>query len=614
MINCKEIIININSSNKNYYNKLGYNVDNETINVKIIDIPKSSHIEIPVICDYCGNEKIVTYKYYNENIKKNNKFSCSYKCGALKLKENNLLKYGVESTFELSNVKEKIKKTNLKKYGVEHVSQISEVKESKKIKYELKKDEISSKIKNTWNNKNDEEIIKINDIREHTVIKKYNKKNISQIDEIKEKKKNTFDTKYKGFTFKSNELSDKVNNTLIKKYGTTNIASLPEIQDKIKKTNINKYGYERPTQNEEIKNKIKNTFKERYDVDNIMFLEDFRKYNYIIAKDINYIHYVGGKISQFKCDCGMNHIFEIDTDNYFKRKQRNCKLCTVCYPIDANVSIKEKELYNYIKEIYLGSIIENYRDFYEIDIYLPDLKIGFEFNGLYWHSDKFIEKEKHLKKLNYFKEKEIRIIYIWEDDWNLKKEIIKSQIKNWLNLTNNKIFARKCQIKEITDNNVIRQFLNNNHIQGFIHSARKIGLYYNNELVSLMTFDKMEGRKKLQDNEWNLSRFCNILNTNVIGSASKLLTYFIKNNNIERIISYSDKAWSDGKLYYKLGFNLLYESKINYKYIINNKRVNKQQFTKKKLNTNISEKNKMIELNIPRIYDCGQLKFELKIK
>lgn len=607
------IEIILNNRNKKYYEKLGYDINLDKIIVKIIDLPKGSHSIVKVKCDYCDAETFVEYKYYNENIKKNNKFSCSYKCGALKIKENNLLKYGVESTFELSDVKEKIKETNLIKYGVEHVSQIQNVKNSKKIKYDLNKNDILLKIKETWDNKTDDEITEINNKREQTTINKYNVSNISQDINTKSKVKNTFSEKYSGYTFNSIELKNKVNDTLLKKYGTTNTSSLPIIQAKTKNTNLIKYGVERPTQNTEIKNKIKTTFKERYDVDNIMFLEDFRKYNYIISKDPNYIQYVGGKISQFKCDCGKEHIYDIDTDNYFQRKYRNCKKCTVCYPIDANVSIKEKELKNFIQDIYAGEIIENYRDHYEIDIFLPDINIGFEFNGLYWHSDKFIEKDKHIKKLNHFKQKGIRLIYIWEDDWDFNSNILKSQIKNWLNLTENKIYARKCQIKEIDDINLIRHFLISNHIQGFIHSVKKVGLFYDNELVSIMTFDKMEGRKKLQQNEWNLSRFCNKLDTNVIGAASKLITYFIKNYETSRIISYSDRAWSDGKLYYILGFNLLYESKINYKYVVNNKRVNKQHFTKKKLKCDDTEKNTMLKLNIPRIYDCGQFKFEMLI-
>jgi hypothetical protein len=106
-----------------------------------------------------------------------------------------------------------------------------------------------------------------------------------------------------------------------------------------------------------------------------------------------------------------------------------------------------------------------------------------------------------------------------------------------------------------------------NHIQGYIRSKHKIGLFYNNVLVSLMTFDNLEGRKKMDDNEWNLSRFCSKLNTNVIGGADKLLKYFIKKYKCERLISFADLDWSDGNLYYKLGFELVNTLKPDYKYI-----------------------------------------------
>jgi len=356
----------------------------------------------------------------------------------------------------------------------------------------------------------------------------------------------------------------------------------------------------------------------KYGVDNIMFSEDFRKTNMVIGTDSNYIKYLGGRINMFKCDCGEDHYFEIDTDNYFKRKQRNNKLCTICYPINENVSIKEKELLKFIKTIYTDTIIENYRDVLEIDIFLPNLNIGIEFNGLYWHSDKFSKKERHLEKLNYFKEKNIKIYYIWEDDWDFKQEIVKSQIKNWLNKTTEKIYARKCKYEEIYDIDLIRKFLNENHIQGFIHSTKKVGLFYNNELVSLMTFDKKEGRKTLNENEWNLSRFCSKINFNVVGGFTKLLKNFINNNNINRIITYADKEWSDGNVYLNNDFVLINESKVSYKYLVNNKRIHKQNYTKKKLLRNFNCDEKLTEReitnkhNIYRIYDCGQMKFEFK--
>ena len=92
-----------------------------------------------------------------------------------------------------------------------------------------------------------------------------------------------------------------------------------------------------------------------------------------------------------------------------------------------------------------------------------------------------------------------------------------------------KIFARKCKVFEI-DIDSCRRFLKVNHIQGDYKNINKsIGIFYNNELISVMTFDQFEGRKKMSENEWNLSRFCNKINHTVIGGASKLLDFFIKN-------------------------------------------------------------------------------------
>ena len=89
--------------------------------------------------------------------------------------------------------------------------------------------------------------------------------------------------------------------------------------------------------------------------------------------------------------------------------------------MNSTSSFKEKELYDFIKLIYSGEIITSYRSGLEIDIYLPELKIGFEFNGLYWHSELFKDKNYHLDKTKYFKENGIRIIHVcayrdWETD------------------------------------------------------------------------------------------------------------------------------------------------------------------------------------------------------
>lgn len=416
---------------------------------------------------------------------------------------------------------------------------------------------------------------------------------------------------------------------------------------KNEKTNMVNIGTLYPSQNKKVKEKYKNTMLERYGVDNSLKMEGVhqlaierskmpesiekrKKTNEInwgsdnitktefffnktkIGNDENFIKYLRDNTCLFICEDG--HYFEISTTNYHNRKNDNIKLCTICNPIGDSKSIKEKELFEYIQSIYSGEIIQSYRDVLEIDIYLPNLGIGFEFNGLYWHSEEHKEKNYHLHKTNYFNEKGIRIIHIWEDEWIFKNNIIKSQIKNWLGLIDKKIWARNCKVTEIKDIKLSKNFLDHNHRQGSDISIIKLGLFYNNELVSLMTFNKSEGRKKMKENEWNLSRFCNKLNYLVVGSSTKLLKYFEKNFKVDRIVSYSDKDWSIGQLYYILGFNRIYETNPDYKYIIGNKRIHKSRYRKSKINTKLSESKQMRLNGINRIYDCGKIKFEKNYK
>jgi hypothetical protein len=266
-------------------------------------------------------------------------------------------------------------------------------------------------------------------------------------------------------------------------------------------------------------------------------------------------------------------------------------------------------LLEFINSIYDGEIIKGWRNKYEIDIYLPELNLGFEMNGLYWHSEKFKEKNYHIEKTNHFRNLNIRIIHIWEDDWVYKTEIIKSQILNIINKTPNRIFARECVVKELNTKE-ITNFLNENHIQSKVKSILKLGLYKDDILVSVMSFDHFEGRKRMKDNEWNLNRFCNLKNTNVIGGASKLFKFFIKNYTVNKVISYADLDWSEGKLYYKLGFNLVNTTKPDYKYIINGRRTHKSNFRKSNLKTELTESEYMRNKEIYKVYDCGKLKFE----
>lgn len=287
-------------------------------------------------------------------------------------------------------------------------------------------------------------------------------------------------------------------------------------------------------------------------------------------------------------------------------------------------SASEREIFDFIKLNYNGIAMHNYRgllnDKKELDIYLPSLKIAFEFDGLYWHNEKNQpSRSYHLHKTKECLEKGIQLIHIFEDEWIYKKDIVKSRILNLLGKSENKIYARKCSIKEV-DSKTSREFLNENHIQGYCNSSIRYGLYYEGMLVSLMTFGGK--RKNLGSNNieghFELLRFCNKLNTNVIGGASKLFKYFIDKKKPQNVVSYADRRWSVGKLYEILGFTLSHESQPSYFYVINDKRENRFNYRKDVLvkegyDPNKTEHQIMLDRGIYRIYDCGCLVYEYNI-
>ena len=435
----------------------------------------------------------------------------------------------------------------------------------------------------------------------NTCLEKYGVENPSQLEEIKERKKETLFNNYDTYN-----VFDISNETIKEKYGVDNVFQSEEIKEKIKETNLKKYGVENPQQNKEIKEKTLETNLERYSVKHPLQSEEIKiklkntqkqniknKYSDLDILDID-------DEFNIKIRCEKNHIYEINSTLIYDRLYHNSILCTECNPINSySSSGKEKQLLSFIEEHYTGEIIKNNRKIIgkELDIYLPELKLAFEFNGVYWHNELNKPNNYHKIKSDLCDEKGIQLIHIWEDDWLYKEDIVKSMILNKLGKTTNRIFGRKCVIKEITDNKIIRDFLNNNHIQGFVGSTTKIGLYYDNELVSLMTFTK---RKE----GYELSRFCNKLNTTIIGGASKLLKYFTNNNSVN-VYTFSDRVYSNGELYEKIGFKYDSFVKPSYYYVVGDKRKHKFNFRGK------NERKNMLKQKIYRIYDAGKIKYIL---
>jgi len=397
-----------------------------------------------------------------------------------------------------------------------------------------------------------------------------------------------------------------IEKTNIKKYGCKRPIQNKLIHDKLENTNLKKYGNIISSKNKDVIEKNKNK-----QINNLL-----KKYNFLNIK----------KIEKGNCqiECDKNHIFNINFSLLNLRLKYKTIVCTECNTISSSKSGLEVQFKDFIFSNYTDSIFYNSRSIIsplELDIYIPELKIAFEFNGIWWHNEINKENNYHLNKTELCEQQGIQLMHIFEDDWLYKQEIFKSMILNKLNKSSIKIFARKTEIKEITDNKLVREFLDQNHIQGFVGSKLKIGLFYENELVSLMTFGNRRiamGKKSTNEGEFELLRFCNKLNTNVIGGASKLFKYFIKNYNPTEITTYADRSFSQGKLYKTLGFEYIGKTQPNYYYIIDNIRYHRFNFRKDILikqgfDSNKTEHEIMLERKIFRIYDSGNLKFNFKL-
>jgi len=177
----------------------------------------------------------------------------------------------------------------------------------------------------------------------------------------------------------------------------------------------------------------------------------------------------------------------------------------------------------------------------EVDLYIPDLKLAIEFDGLYWHSDDILlDRNYHLSKTQKCEEQGIQLIHIFENEWIYKQDIVKSRLKNLLGVYDKTVYARKCEVREV-DSKASRAFQEENHIQGAVNAKASLGLFYENELISLMAFGKCRFDKK---HEWEMLRFCNKLGYHVPGAAGKLLKHFEKNYQPKSLVSYADRRWS----------------------------------------------------------------------
>jgi hypothetical protein len=246
----------------------------------------------------------------------------------------------------------------------------------------------------------------------------------------------------------------------------------------------------------------------------------------------------------------------------------------------------------------------------ELDILLPELNFAIEFNGLYWHTEKRGKtKYYHHDKWKACKQSSIQLVQIWEDEWKKNPKLIKNMILHKLGINKSeKIYARKTYVSQVSLMEA-RQFLEENHIQGFASGSYYLGLKIDKKLNALIVLKKESG------NQLNIIRYAT--NAPVVGGFTKLLNYAERTIAPNSFVTFSDHCVSDGSLYASNGFIKDKEIEPDYRYVIGMKRQHKYGYRLKRFKNDplllwqegLTER-KLAELNgIDRIWDAGKIRW-----
>lgn len=523
-----------------------------------------------------------------------------------KMRATSRARYGVDNPMQCSEIQERSKEGVRRVYGVENLSQSPEIQRR---------------------------------IRENSR-KRYGVDHYSQSPEVRQHMIQGMIDKYgDSCPMRVSEIREKTIQTVRNRYGVDNVGQADEVKDHMKKTCRDRYGVDYALQAESIRQQIKETCKSKYGCYGAppkLFLEKMKdegfklKYTEFVDDTAAYIdkHYDGHvPLNKLVKD------LELDFTTVYDIVDKK----DLWDKVSKQVSSMEVELVDYLKSLDPDIVYimhdRNIIHPYEIDIYLPQYSIGIECDPTFTYNSSFksfgssdpIKSSYHKMKTDLCEKKEIFLLHIFGYEWTNRKDIILSMIRNMLKKNESRIYARKCTIRTV-DDKICAEFLNQNHRQGYCRSSIRLGLYYKDELISLMTFGhtRIGVGKMLEDTDctYELLRFCNKLNTSVVGGASKLFKHFLAIVDSDKIVSFSDRAHTQGSLYSTLGFHAVSMSDPGYVWvnIYNDQYLNRTQCQKNNLRKlfnddtidieNKTERQIMEEHGYARVYDSGVIRWE----
>jgi len=387
-------------------------------------------------------------------------------------------------------------------------------------------------------------------------------------------------------------------------------------------TNLEKYGVEHTSQRSEQRivsgQAISKAYREKSDIQKSMVIDEYRKarlnptaYEVLTNRELIEHLYVDKKMSvlgiskHLNCSEG-SVVFAIHSHGILYDPDR--------YSVTSDI---ELELYSFVKSIH-SDAISTYRDGKHLDVFIPELNLGFEFNGVYWHSEAKKDRYYHAQKVQYFYDRGIRYVQVWEDDWINNQDVVKRFIRNLLG-QNERIGARKTSIIQMSQSE-FNTFMNDNHMQGTTTAGIRLGLVYRDTIVAAMGFKDVASNVSSIGKTAELVRFANI---NVTGAFTKLLKHFERNFDYDYIKSFADLEIVDmrSNVYSKHGFVVEDVIPPDYRYYNYRTGMREHKFgyrksTFQKLGFDITDKTERelaIEYGLLRCYDSGKIKYTKKI-
>lgn len=278
--------------------------------------------------------------------------------------------------------------------------------------------------------------------------------------------------------------------------------------------------------------------------------------------------------------------------------------CLVCNP---KTSKPELEMFEFVRSLMPDTISGDrtvLKNGKELDIYVPSRRFGIEFNGLYYHSEKFLSNDYHRNKLLSARESQISLMNVFEDEWRDKQDIVKSMISSRLGKINTIIAARKCELVEL-DAKLATQFFSCTHLSGHTRSIKIFGLVYEGEIVAALSIRKPFHRK--YESLFEIARFSSKLNTQVQGALGKLTNEamkFVRNSDKKGLLSYVDLNHGDGHSYEKTGFIKQGETPVQFWWTDCHVRLNRFSIKADK-SKGLTEKNVALNANVMKLFGAG---------